>query len=347
MQSPIAQTPSAAVRNCPSTGMKPGGGQNPVAADRLAPLDLDDTAGGLGPGAGHLDAEADVEPLLAKQRQGLGGDVAVDAEENPVGVFQDGHAGAKPPPDAAEFKADVAAPDHHQVPRHLGKRERLGAGSHPIAVGLDPGQDDRTAADGQNDPRRLEEGLGPVGGRHRHPARPGKPTGPGVAGHLVLLEERLDPLGERRDDVVLPLHQRGQIEGHAAHADAVGGEFVGRLLVLVARLEQGLGGNAADPQAGAAELRLPLDDRRREPPLGRPDRRHVAPRTAADHHHVMRCCSHSSPFGCISGGVAHTNRAALETERSQDGEARFPSSDRTAGCRKGVSGEMAWATPAH
>ena len=38
---------------------------------------------------------------------------------------------------------------------------------------------------------------------------------------------------------------------------------------------------------------------------------------------------------------------ASETERSQDGEARFPSSELEAGCRKRASGEMARATPTH
>ncbi len=39
------------------------------------------------------------------------------------------------------------------------------------------------------------------------------------------------------------------------------------------------------------------------------------------------------------------DEAALETERSQDGEARFPSSELKAGCRKRASAEPAWACP--
>ena len=37
--------------------------------------------------------------------------------------------------------------------------------------------------------------------------------------------------------------------------------------------------------------------------------------------------------------------AALETERSQDGEARFPSSERRAGCPQRATAEPAWACP--
>ena len=36
---------------------------------------------------------------------------------------------------------------------------------------------------------------------------------------------------------------------------------------------------------------------------------------------------------------------ALETERSQDGKARFPSSEQRAGCPKRTSGDGTWATP--
>jgi hypothetical protein len=36
---------------------------------------------------------------------------------------------------------------------------------------------------------------------------------------------------------------------------------------------------------------------------------------------------------------------ALETERRQDAEVRFPSSDRTAGCRKGASGSIGMGHP--
>lgn len=41
------------------------------------------------------------------------------------------------------------------------------------------------------------------------------------------------------------------------------------------------------------------------------------------------------------GEAAPANRAAWETERRHDGEARFPSSDGKAGCLERMSGEMA------
>jgi len=43
--------------------------------------------------------------------------------------------------------------------------------------------------------------------------------------------------------------------------------------------------------------------------------------------------------------AARANRAAQEIERSHDGEARFPSRERRAGCPKPTSGELARASP--
>ena len=47
----------------------------------------------------------------------------------------------------------------------------------------------------------------------------------------------------------------------------------------------------------------------------------------------------------LGEGLARANRAASETERSREGEAKFPSSEWRTGCPKRTSGEMAWAKP--
>ena len=57
------------------------------------------------------------------------------------------------------------------------------------------------------------------------------------------------------------------------------------------------------------------------------------------------------PFACRRTrsleGLPVPIETALETVRSQDGEGRFPSSERSTGCAQGASGEMARATPTH
>ena len=73
-------------------------------------------------------------------------------------------------------------------------------------------------------------------------------------------------------------------------------------LVFVARLEERLGRDAPDPQAGAAEAVLLLDHSGGEPELGGTDGGHIAAGTGADHQHVIRLhrparSSHSTAIG--------------------------------------------------
>ena len=224
--------------------------------------------------------------MLAKQRQGLRRDIAIEPCQDAIGVLEHRHLRPQPPPHAAEFQADVAAADHDEMPRHRVEGERLGARADEPAIDLDAGQDDALAADREDDAGRVERRARAVARGHLDPPRAGETARATHPGHLVLGEQGLDALGERRDDVVFPLHHGGEIERHAADMDAVLGELVARLFILVARFEQGLRGNAAHAQAGAAELLLLLDDGRLHAKLRRPDRSHVATRAATDHHEI-------------------------------------------------------------
>ena len=73
--------------------------------------------------------------------------------------------------------------------------------------------------------------------------------------------------------------------GGAEH-DAVHGEVVARLLEQMRGLQQRLGRDAADIEAGAAEGGALLDHRHLHAELGGADRRHIAARTGADHDEV-------------------------------------------------------------
>ena len=68
--------------------------------------------------------------------------------------------------------------------------------------------------------------------------------------------------------------------------DAVLGEIVARLLEQVRGLQQRLGRDAADIEAGAAEGRALLDHGHLHAELGGADRRHIAARPGADHDEV-------------------------------------------------------------
>jgi len=72
-------------------------------------------------------------------------------------------------------------------------------------------------------------------------------------GDFVLLEQSLDATGQLGDDVVLALDHRGHIHLHVTGADAVHDKGMPGLIEQFGRLQQRLGGNATDVEAGAAE----------------------------------------------------------------------------------------------
>ena len=77
--------------------------------------------------------------------------------------------------------------------------------------------------------------------------------------------------------------------------DAVHGEVVAGLLEQVRGLQQRLGRDAADVEAGAAQRRVLLDDRHLQAELGGADRRHIAAGAGADHDEVEDSFAMSSP----------------------------------------------------
>jgi hypothetical protein len=75
---------------------------------------------------------------------------------------------------------------------------------------------------------------------------------------LVLLEQALDAAGELGDDVVLALDHGLDVDADVARRDAVHDEAVAGVVEVLGGLQQRLGGDAADVEAGAAEAHLAL-----------------------------------------------------------------------------------------
>lgn len=77
--------------------------------------------------------------------------------------------------------------------------------------------------------------------------------------NAVLLEQELNTLGETLDGLVLGLEHLGEVELDIADLDTTLLGIVENLVVEVGVVEEGLGGNAADVQAGATESSALLD----------------------------------------------------------------------------------------
>jgi hypothetical protein len=91
-----------------------------------------------------------------------------------------------------------------------------------------------------------------------------------------------DALGVLGDDLVLALHHPREVDGETGVADPVLGGVEPRELIVLGGAEEGLRGDAADVDAGAAEGLVEFDADDGEAELRGADGGDVAPRTAAD-----------------------------------------------------------------
>jgi hypothetical protein len=131
---------------------------------------------------------------------------------------------------------------------------------------------------------------------------------------LVLLEQPGDAARQPGDDRVLPLHHLGQVELEVADDDPVAGELVLGLEEVLGGVEQGLGRDAPDVQAGAAEALILLDAGDPHAELGRADGGDVPAGAGADDDQVV---------GRGGGGVAHVRRGIIGRGREgAKGDAR-------------------------
>ena len=106
---------------------------------------------------------------------------------------------------------------------------------------------------------------------------------------LVLPEEELDALRVLRHDVVLALEHAREVDLDVADADAVLGGVLAQELDVLGRVEERLGRDAADVDAGAAERLVHLDADGVEAKLGGADGGNVSARAAADDDDVGWC----------------------------------------------------------
>ena len=121
-------------------------------------------------------------------------------------------------------------------------------------------------------------------------------------GHLVLAEQELDALHVGGDHLALARQHPAEVEPDiAVHQHAVVGELVPRLLVMLAGLQQRLGRDAADVEAGAAERRPLLHAAHLHAELGGADGADIAARAGADHDEVETLGHGASGSICCGG----------------------------------------------
>ena len=193
--------------------------------------------------------------------------------------LDDRDVSAERPPDTGELAADHAAAQHDHGRRHLVETQRVLAGDHAAAVDLEAGERLGIGA-GREDDVLADVGLAVDGDL----ARTCEPALSLDDGDAAALDQAGEPLEETGDDAVL-------VAVDAGHVDAVEGGSHAELLGVARRVgdlggvEQRLGRDAADVEAGPAEVPL-LDQADAQSELGRSQRTGVAARSRPENEYV-------------------------------------------------------------
>ena len=158
----------------------------------------------------------------------------------------------------------------------------------------------------------------------RAPARPSGPS-PACVSTLFLRKRNSMPLACLLTMLFLARQHRRPIELELGDLDA---EFLGVLerVVDFGVVQQHLGGNAADVQAGAAEKAVLLDDQRLQSPLRGANGGDVAARSAADDRQIVFCQAQPprlKSLCCLQPSILATARRAPQPGQALAQHARL------------------------
>ena len=259
-----------------------GGDENDIGVQRVFAVILAQLVGHLGFGLGGFgalngSAHDKVDALLFQDTHKVLLDFAIHAGGDRIEIFDNRHLGPQTRVDRAEFEPDDARADHDQLFRDLVQRQRAGGGDDDLFVNLDTGKGRGFGPCGDDDVLGLVDlvtdlDLASFGD--------GGPAFDPV--DLVLLEQELDPLGVGVDRVLfVGLHLR-PIDRRAFALEAHIGKVVFGFVQHMRGMQQRLGRDTADVQAGAAQRLAALDTGGFEAQLGAADGGYIAAGAGAD-----------------------------------------------------------------
>ena len=261
---------------------------------------------------GDLRAQLELQSLPGERTLELPGDLVIDPGRDAIEELDHRHLRAQPPPDRAQLEADDARADHDEVLGHLGqararrsttrsssrRRRRRAAASPPEPEAIRMFLAASVSLTAPSSPRTTTE-----------PALSMRPV-PWKAVILFFLNRKATPLVVASTTSPLRFISWAKSSLGGPSTMPWTAEVVARLLEQMRGLQQRLGRDAADIEAGAAEGGALLDHRHLHAELGGADRRHIAARTGADHDKVEACVGHDAaphtPSSSRSGSSMHS-----------------------------------------
>ena len=180
------------------------------------------------------------------------------------------------------------APTTKNPPWHFRQFERTGGGDDVLLVDRHARQRCDIGTSRDDDGFCLDRLLAGVCGRHLDLPRRDDRAGADEGIDLVLFQQEGDTVHIGRDGIALVLHHRLEVERRLADDDAEGGQVMLRLGKFLRGREQGLRGDAADVEAGAAEGLVLFDNGDLEAQLRGADGADIAARPGSDDDEIVR-----------------------------------------------------------
>ena len=212
-------------------------------------------------------------------------------------VFNDGDLATEALEDGAELHPHRPGTDDYHRLGNLGQDKYFHVGQDAVGVRLHPRQHAGVGAGSDHDILSLDSFLLAAGcfdrdGMDSVVCRAGKAAVALDGGDFVLAHEEVEALDMLGDDPVFAVEDGLPVDGDRAHAFHAVLSSMLQVVIEFGVKQQGLGGNTAPVQAGAAQLFFPLDEGDLQPILPGADGGGVAPRTAANDNHVVNCLCH-------------------------------------------------------
>ena len=274
---------------------------------------------GVGPGDGHaffpdLDfadfgAELDIQTLLDKGFVRFLGNLLIDRPQKHRQSLQHSHLGTQTAPDRPHLQADHARADQSQLFGHSGHAQGTVIGQNVFLVERRTRQGTRIGACGHNNVFARNGFFGSTGDLDVIQAILGRSEGAAAVEKrdLVLFEQVHNAVVVLFDDGILAAQHFRQIQTQASDLDTVLGKVVAGMVVMLGRLEQSLGRNAANVGAGATQCGATLgvfpfvDTGHIETKLGCANGGNITARTATDDDHV-KLFGHARLLRCQTTG---------------------------------------------
>ena len=262
-----------------------------------------------------LHTQVHRQALLGQQLLGFLGDLLVHGTQEGRQRFQHGHFRTQTTPHRTHFQADDAGADHAQLLRHFGNGQCAGVGEDQLFIELGTRQSAGVGAGGDDDVLGGDGFFGSAGNLDLVAVGVALDEGAATVeeGHLVLLEQVQDAIVVLLDHGILATQHLFQVQTQALDFDAMLGEAVAGVFVVLGRLQQRLGGDATNVGAGttrcrAALLVLPFVDAGGvEAQLGCTDGGDVAAGAATDDDHVKILAHVCIPDSLCASASAETD----------------------------------------